>query len=256
MEETVPDRSECLLKLICGYGFDDDVDIDKILKHLSESLKKVTNEIVDLPLLEDEKLSLYGPYLGRSLLELSVTALLARLDPFKILLMKGKQERNDYDLGKPHSSAIRWQGDVVDKAVSNIWDEKSLKDPTRAILGAYQIELVMINSAQRIIDEGNESSIGEWYGVLIQTDAKGLIERLRSKINSLYSSLSKGIHHELLIPQESILDRDTVLNFLNDTFYVVATLGLLISRVPHAYQKCPKEEAFMNYKNSKALEVI
>ena len=209
-----------------------------------------------MPDLEDDKLSLYGPYLGRSLLELSVTAILGRLDPFKILLMKGKQERADYELGKPHSSAIRWQGDVVDKAVNDIWEDKSLKDPTRAILGAYQVELVMINSAQKIFDEGDMQSIGEWYTDLTQTDAKGLIEKMKSKINTLYSSMSKGIHHELLVPQESILDRDTVLNLLNDTFFVVATLGLLVSRIPHAYQKCPKEESFMYYKKSKELEVI
>ena len=65
-------------------------------------------------------------------MELGITALLARLDPFKILLMKGKQEQTDYELGRPHVSAIRWQGDVVDAAVPNLWAESALRNPTSA----------------------------------------------------------------------------------------------------------------------------
>jgi hypothetical protein len=169
--------------------------------------------------------------------------------------MKRKQEQADYELGKPHSSAIRWQGDVVDKAVSNLWDNKALSNPTRAILGAYQVELVMIGSAEKIIDNCTEESIGGWYSVLIQTDARGLVERIKLDINKLYSSLSKGVHHELLVPIESILDRNTVLTLINDTIYIVSTLSLLVSQIPHAYQSCSLEESFQLYKSCKELEV-
>ncbi len=256
MESMESNQNESLLKLVCGYSFESEIEIDMILQHIANSLEKIINEIIVLPSLEDDRLSLYGPYLGRSLLELSLMALLGRIDPFKIILMKRKQEQSDYELGKPHSSAIRWQGDVVDKAVSDLWAEKSLNSPTRAILGAYQIELVMIKSAQRIFDEGNEQTIGEWYTELTQTDAKGLVEKLKSRINTIYSSLSKGVHHELLIPHESVMDRDTVLTLINDTLFIVGTLGLLVSRIPYAYQKCPQDESFMHYKNVKGLEVI
>ena len=106
MEMIELEKNESLLRLVCGYDFDNDIEIDKILQHLSDSLRKVISEIIDLPSLENDKLSLYGPYLGRSLLELSVTALLARIDPFKILLMKNKQEQPDYELGKPQSPML------------------------------------------------------------------------------------------------------------------------------------------------------
>ncbi|MGN5081570.1 hypothetical protein ACTG2F_01200 [Aeromonas sp. 31P] len=171
------DNINNFIHLICGDNFNEENDIDKVLKHLSTSLEKILIEIRELPSLNDDKIGLYGPYLGRALLELSITALLGRLDPFKILLMKGVQEQNDYDLGKPHSSAIRWQGDVLDKAVPNLWDEKALKEPTRAILGAYQIELAMINSAKKIVDTGSEESIGEWYTEISNTDSTGLVKK-------------------------------------------------------------------------------
>ncbi|WP_078082937.1 hypothetical protein [Microbulbifer mangrovi] len=230
-------------------------EIDDILSHLSTSINHVISEILDLPNTTDEKLSLYGPYLGRSLLELSATALIARLDPFKIILIKGKQETSEYDLGKPHSTAIRWQGDIVDVAVPDLWAEKSLKNPTRALLGAYQIELVLKDSAQKIVDEADEQSLGTWYSELTKTDTKGLFSTLRGKITALFSSFSKGVHHELLIPNQSVLDRDTVYSLINDAFFVVATLGLLLSRVPHAYQKSSIADCDICYKNAKELEL-
>lgn len=246
---------DSFVRLVCGTSFDTSIELDKILLHLEGSLKKVTNELIQVQGLSDEKLGLYGPYLGRAILELSMTALIARIDPFKILLMKSKQEQADYDLGKPHSSSIRWQGDIVDKAVNNLWDDKSLKDPTRAIFGAYQVQLVLINSAELIIDEGSESSMGEWYTQLSSTTAASAIESIRSKINTAYSSLSKGIHHELLVPQESILDRDTVISILNETLYIVSSISLLISQIPHAYKKANLEQSFTDYKKSKELEL-
>lgn len=241
--------------MVCGTDFDANKELDKILLHLEASLKKVTKELVEVQALSDEKLGLYGPYLGRAILELSMTALIARIDPFKILLMKGKQEQPDYDLGMPHSSAIRWQGDVLDKAVSNLWDDKSLKDPTRAIFGAYQVQLVLNTSAELIIDEGSEDSMGEWYNQLSSTTPASAIEAIKSKINKAYSSLSKGIHHELLVPPASILDRDTVISILNETLYIVASISLLVSQVPHAYKKANLEQSFIDYKNSKELEL-
>ncbi|MCP4695504.1 MAG: hypothetical protein GY862_01460 [Gammaproteobacteria bacterium] len=258
MDDAEADKNTCLSKLICGYDFEPENEIDVILEHLSSSIEKVVVEISKLPSMPDDKLIFYGPYLGRSLLELSMTALLARLDPFRILVVKGKQIQPGYELNKPHVSAIRWQGDVIDKAVADLWTDKALQNPSRAILGPYQVKLALVESAQRILDEleeGNEQEIGAWHTKLVQMDANGLVERIRTQINSLYSSLSKGIHHELLVPIGSMLDRNAMLSLLDNALFVISTLGLVISRVPHAYHKCPKSESFMYYKKTKELEV-
>ncbi len=188
-------------------------------------------------------------------LELSMTALLGRLDPFRILVVKGKQMQPGYELNKPHVSAIRWRGDIIDEAVADLWTDKTLKSPSRAMLGPYQVKLVLVESAQRILEEVNKQETSAWHTKLVQTDANGLVERIRTQINSLYSSLSKGIHHELLVPIGSMLDRNTMLSFLDDVLFVISTLGLVISRVPHAYHKCPRSESFMYYNKVKELEV-
>lgn len=241
-------------KLVCGTNFDENIEIDKILGHLQRNLHRVTSEMVALRSQSNDKVGLYGPYLGRSVLEISMTALVARMDPLKILLMKGKQEQPDYDLGKPHSSAIRWQGDVVDNAVPELWDEKALKNPTRAIFGAYQVKLVLEKSAELIIDQGDVLKMGEWYSELSDTEASSAIEKIKSKINTVYSSLSKGIHHEFLIPQERLLDQVTVISLLNEVIYLTATVGLLVSHVPHAYKSAEINSSFEDYKRAKELE--
>tara|TARA_B100000700_G_scaffold105725_1_gene119417 strand:+ start:265 stop:1020 length:756 start_codon:yes stop_codon:yes gene_type:complete len=249
------DNIDSFVRLICGSDFDASKEIDKILLHLQTSLKTVTHELIELQSGSDGRLGLYGPYLGRSILELSMTAIIARMDPFKILLMKGKQEQPGYDLGKPHSSAIRWQGDVVDKNVADLWADSSLKNPTRSIFGAYQVHLSLKKSVELVIDEGDENSMGEWYLRLSSTPPEGTIGSIKSLLNNSYSSLSKGIHHELLVPPESILDRDTVISILNETLYVAASTGLLVSLIPHAYKPAIKEQSFDYYKNSKELEL-
>ena len=97
-----------------------------------------------------------------------------------------------------------------------------------------------------------------YYTILLKISSHmtgTIVEKIKSKINNLYSSLSKGIHHELLVPIESILDRDTVLNFLNEVLFVISTLGLIVSLVPHAYHKCSESESFEYYKKAKELEV-
>lgn len=246
--------AECLAKLLCGCA-DTNADIDQIFSHLKSSLEKVISEIQTLPSLSDDKLMLYGPYLGRALIELATTAMLAKLDPLKILIVKGKQSQPNYELEKPQKASLKWQGDIMADAVNDLWADKSLSSPTRAILGAYSVELVLKDSAQKLLDEVTEDVIGDWYQELTRLEAGPLVNRMKTQLGNLYSTLSKGIHHELLIPLESALDRDTVLTRLNETIFVVATLGLIVSFVPHAYSRNNSTTNFELYKSAKDLEV-
>ncbi|WP_447527596.1 hypothetical protein [Vreelandella sp. TE19] len=246
--------AQCIAKLLCNYD-DRNSDIDQILSHLESSIEKIVNEIQELPSQPDEKLTLYGPYLGRALMELATTAMLAKLDPLRILITKGRQTQPDYELERPQKASLKWQGDVMGEQVPNLWDDKSLNNPTRAILGRYSVELVLTKSAQNLLDEVTEDAVGEWHQDLTSLEAKPLVMKMITQLSSLYSTLSKGIHHELLIPIDSVLDRDTVVSRLNETIFVVATLGLIVSFVPHAYARNDVSTNFSLYKSAKELEV-
>ncbi|TKB46777.1 hypothetical protein FCL40_17120 [Ferrimonas sediminicola] len=255
-------RKNAMVRLLCGQEVtpseetgDFDNDLDKIIAHLSSSIENICDELAMVLNSEDRKLSFYGPYLGRAMLELGMTCLVARIDPFRVLVMKGKQVQTNYDLGKPHSSSMKWQGDVVDEDVNDLWSDKSLKNPTRALLGRYQTELTLISAAEKMIDDLEESIVGEKYDLLTGRDAVGHIGEIKSKTNRCFSSFSKGIHQELLVPIDSLLDRDTVVGLLNDAFYVLSTLGLIMSHVPYAYNNCNVDDCQQMYSVVEDIEV-
>jgi hypothetical protein len=113
-----------LAKLLCGDLVSDGGSVDEVLNHLSTSIDNVVEELVALLRQESpnpNKISLFAPFLGRSLLELGCTAMIARLDPFKVLVIREYQNRHDYSKNKPNKSSIRWQGDVLADGVPNLW---------------------------------------------------------------------------------------------------------------------------------------
>ncbi|EKN4199033.1 hypothetical protein NTJ19_002366 [Yersinia ruckeri] len=241
--------------LLCGNTSNASSEIDEILSHISESIDLIVNEIRAYSQLSRAQQVLYGPFLGRSLLELGATAIIARIDPFRVLILRGKQKQTDYEIDKPHKSSIRWQGDVMDKKVDNLWSDKNLENPTRAILGDYITDVVLKGCSQILQDESDEESAGDWYLKFQNYDAQGLLAHIRQRFLALYSSLSKGIHHEMVIPVGAVFDDTTIKTLLNDTLYNVSTLALIVNFVPHLYNKGTNEESFSRYKLVQQLEM-
>lgn len=253
-EATKKDHSSISI-LLCGIKSSPNSDIDEILNYLFDSIVKIIEEISKLSSMPDDHITLYGPFLGRSLLELGSTALIARLDPFRVLILRESQKQVDYDLGKPNSASIRWQGDVLSENINELWSDKSLKNPTRALLGVYQRHF-FAKIMDKVIDGLNDHGSGDWTIKLTGLPPEGLPNYIMQEITKLYSSLSKGIHHELIVPAESLLDRDTVITLLNNTLHIMATAGLITSFVPHIYNRIEDKTSLIdNFNNSEQLEI-
>lgn len=81
-----------LATLVCGGGEVDtaqgDCELSKILLHLRTILVSILGELNALGAQSPERISLYGPFLTRSLLEVAVTALIGRLSDHKIQLLQ------------------------------------------------------------------------------------------------------------------------------------------------------------------------
>ncbi len=244
-------------KLLCGHTGSSTNQVDEILTHLARNIDGIAKELMALtgPDVNDEKFSLFGTFLGRSILELSATAFIARLDPFRILILREKQTQPSYELGKPHSSSIHWQGDVLSKRVDKLWADESLKAPTRALLGDYFAHIFFTPVATQLLDEINDYSQGNWSATIQRHDARDLIARVRTNFERLYSSLSKGIHHEFVVPTAASLDRTTVKELINDVLFYVSTLALLVGFVPHVYKKMSANEMFSLYWEVERLEI-
>ena len=85
------------------------------------------------------RFALFGPFACRSLLEVALTAILGRLDPFRVLVVREMQMRPDYAPEKRSLVSIQWSGDIhAEKKVDDLWKiDRNIKDMTRALLGDY-----------------------------------------------------------------------------------------------------------------------
>ena len=245
--------------LICGkptaapYG---DSELGQILTHIQESMDYLMDEISWLGEQEPRRVSMLGPFLGRSLLELSATALIGRLDPLRILVVRQIQAQPEYDTAIPWKASIRWQGDVLAaKKVTNLWGEAlDYEKVTKALLGDYYDHLVWRPAALRML--GFATAGGAWLAEIATRGAESFVSQRREDIGGLYSSLSKGIHHEFVMPPGAIYDRATVTALILRTVHLVADLGLVSHFVAHATCSLSADEALAAFNQIETVEVM
>lgn len=249
-------RQSPLSLLLCGNSGDKSGAIHEVIAHISNSIDTLTEELQELSTASEKRMSFYGPFLGRSLLELASTALIARLDPFKLLVLREKQKQPNYEVDKPHKASIRWQGDVLSEQVKDKWEDKSLTSPTRALLGDYYMELVWHKNFDLLIDSTERVTGDQWISDLRLKNAERLYGEIRQGFSSHYSALSKGIHHELVVPMEAVFDRETIKELIKKVIFHVSTLGLITSLINHSLNQLPLNEAVTAYKEIQGMEIL
>jgi len=253
-------NQSALAKLLCGNIVASGGEIYEVLSYLSTSIDNVVNELETLESMSSNQISLYAPFLGRSILELGCTALIARLDPFRVLLQRKYQLQSNYFtelIGKPNKSSIRWQGDVLSGKVTELWSDKSLQIPTRALLGDYYKELIWIPNFDKFLDEVEDVSGDQWIFELKQKENfDQFYNEIVSGFSSLYSELSKGIHHELVIPPSSAFDTETARQLIKKTIRNIATLGLFVCVISHTLNKLDIEPAIAAYREIQDMGVL
>jgi hypothetical protein len=132
-----------LTNLLCGSPRRNG-KLAESLQHMSATLSVLERALrtVRRPTAKDR---LTAPFLIRSVIEISCTSLIARLDAFRILTLAEVQRQKTYDPTTKVGCAFQWQGDVMntDGAVKNMWDvTKKPLDMSRALLGDYQEQVL------------------------------------------------------------------------------------------------------------------
>ncbi len=74
-------------------------ELDEILAHIRESMDYLMGQLFWLGSQEVRHISMLGPFFGRSLLELGTTALIGRLDPLRLLVVRKIQAQGNYKTG-------------------------------------------------------------------------------------------------------------------------------------------------------------
>lgn len=186
---------------------------------------------------------LFGSYSCRTLLESTFTALIARVDPLRILFLHAHQNSDQYETSQRNKSAVQWTGDVLpkEKIPEKIWTMDTEKNTWRALLGEWQNKLILEPSFKTLADSIIPPS--EWLANLLRISPEGIGASLRGNAETLYSELSKAVHAEYVIPRSSVIDVQIVRDHISRTFQLIAKIALLshFSSVPHG--SLPRVEA-------------
>ena len=248
-----------LAKLVCGGveidHADPECELSQISIHLRTVIETVLAELGWLSEQSPARITLYGPFLVRTLLEVGVTALIGRIDPTRLLIVKRTQQHGEYNTKQPWNSAIRWQGDVLDEKVNELWSpKKQYKDMTKALFGDYYIDLYWNLALKKVVD--CENTGGTWLAEIKGMSIEEFSTRRRVTISSLYSESSKGVHSEFVVPPGSLYDKLTISNLVSKIIQTLSELGLLINFLPHIAYRLDTSYAIELFNQIEEIEVM
>lgn len=172
-------------------------------------------------------IALFGPMLGRAIIEVSFTAIVSRFDPFRVLAIRKSQLSASYDPKTRNPLAFTWQTDVQGDEKGKTWDERpSLKDLQRALLCQHFSDIFWEEAFTILLDSIPANRGKGWMSQLTRIEPEAFAARMRYEANRLYSELSKGIHHEFVIPLVSQFDPATVGELITRSWQIASALGL------------------------------
>jgi len=115
----------------------------------------------------DEDKVTYGCFIARKLLESASSAILARMDPSRFLILQEYQQRAGagYKAHERHPASIAWSGDIIpDKASNAVWSTESTPDKfVRALLGGHLAEVAWPKAIERFALDQSEKPRGLWF---------------------------------------------------------------------------------------------
>ncbi|WP_273127589.1 hypothetical protein [Bacillus weihaiensis] len=241
-----------LAHLICG-DYTQHKSIENLYKVLFHNISNMETRLGRVIINgEPGDLTVLGPYYARNLIETTCSALLGRIDPFRLIYVQKVQSVEGFNIGSKAKGAISWSGDIFEKNetnASNLWHpDREFNKVGRAFFGNHYSEIFWNPAFKSLIDDTNylsETSL-EYFRTHIESPDKFTMF-LRQKSSTLYSSLSKGIHSELVIKPEIVYDDTTVIELVNDTFQICSILGIVSHYIDFSICRLPIDNAFQYY---------
>jgi hypothetical protein len=235
-----------LRALVCGNNTAGHGPLGDVLSHLGQNLDSVISEF-PLPIGNSQGLSsLFVPFLVRSAIDVAMTALLARVDPFRVLALRSVQAGTDYDSAAKNESAIRWYGDIIsaDPPPQNPWSTMHRPEKmTRALLGDYQAAVLWQPAFNAAIDYLSTRTFhGPWTREIRTIDPDSFLPRYKRIAIQTFSRASKGVHHEFVIPPKSYYTKADLTALTGDAIKLCGCLGMLLSFSEHAKRGLPVDQ--------------
>lgn len=183
------------------------------------------------------------PFLARKFLELSLTSLLARIDPVRVIAARKNQRDTSFETGRQNASSILWTGDIFPKnppPKGNVWQSNNLeKGIERSALGWHFCEVAIAPGLQWLSDVDNPRS--EWLRELSNQDKP--FDWIKGRLAQLYSTLSKGVHAEYLLDDRTAFDQASVQQHMQDCYRFVLLLSTATHVSPLFFRSLSPENA-------------
>jgi hypothetical protein len=243
-----------LANIVCG-----DYTIYESLKDLYHVLfhnvQNMENRLWELAGDDSNNVTVLGPYYARNLLETFCTALIGRIDPFRLLYVQKVQSLDGFGLSSRSNGAISWFGDIFEQGLTEekkrkMWNSQiEFSKVGRGLFGDYYGEIFWNPAFKKLIDDPQyqDETCLEYYRLHIR-QPESFTNFVRQKASSLYSSLSKGIHSELVVKPEIIYDKTTVLELISDVIELCSIIGIVSHNIESSICRLPSDGAFEYYK--------
>ncbi len=240
-----------LSDLICGLDASDDQLTAESYPRLVLRLKTDVNELFTQlsSLLSEEdnlRISTVFPFLARKFLELSLIAMLARIDPIRVIAASKNQIDDSYEVGKPNESSIAWAADIFSKDKQPIdihkklWSNEILKKGIERSLLGWHVSSVIVEPCLLWLSDQDRGR-SNWLKECSSKDDK--LGWIKGHLLRLYSTFSKGIHAEYLIDDRSMFDRATIVQQMNDLLMTIFILATALHASPLAARSIPISQA-------------
>lgn len=170
---------------------------------------------------------------GRSLLDLTCAAIIGRMDPFRLAVLRQVQSAADFELGARSEAAIQWSGDVLMRGngPTPLFSQGYRFDRfDRALLGDVRSILNWIPAFSACIDFLSRlggAKTSDWLSDLVGWEPSSLVPRMRGVLGRHFSLFSKVIHAELLLPPEETVDQSTLDAAIIEAIRSCATISFI-----------------------------
>lgn len=227
------------LRELCGASPANDSRLASIQNILGRDIERYGDAVAEMlaPNADQKNISLYGCFAARKLLELGCVAILSRLDPARLLILREFQLRGKYPLDERHAAAIDWFTDVISEKKPG-WSDALPSDKfVRALLGGHMAEIAWVFAIEALLhlpDFEDPKQESEWVNEIVSMyDARvaatvvgnpavvhsapelAVLATFRTSAKQIFSTLSKGVHLEFVIDQEKVFDIPTILESMS-----------------------------------------
>jgi hypothetical protein len=194
---------------------------------------------------------LAGPLIARSILEMTCTALIGRFDPFRILMVRETQIQEDYVFTERNPIALNWQSDFHPeqaKGTGSIDLKAKIESMPRSLFGKYFERVLWLEAVERFIDLTPKEIRSDWIVELNRVEPAAFIPAMRTSVQQLYSSCSKGIHQEFVVSKSAYSEAINLKIQIGQALELMAKLSLVFNFSPHVLNSLSIEEAVESFR--------